>query len=826
MYLHTQRAAFLALVVACLAYGAAVVWPLTMQGWIVGFSGTFRAGEFHVSGVSAGSPADQAGIRRGDAVLGLDGRSSEQWWRLYRGARDHYLSDLSEVRDRTVQVDLERDGRPVTVRLTPRPARMGEVVANAAVRLMLAGVFLVLGAVLVFARSRDPAARFIAAGYAVAAIWFISLSPRWEDFFSPFIPQVTGTAFVVNEAVEILALQVTVSMMVHISLVFPERRAVLRLYPWLPWPIYLAPLVLLAAIGAGAEGPLLNRVAAVHASRLWINTFLVVGATLVLLHAHWTCRSALQRERTRWVVSAFAACTVWHIAVWNIPKLVSGFGLFANYDWVLVPFVLIPAAMTSAISTHRLFGIRGIARRRLRMLRALLDRERNQAERRERHIFELQSEIEHLRCELDQFLAFEQVDGEGDGTRERLETRYPALRAAREGDFVCESPAWDRVLETLLIAARGMQPVLIIGESGTGKTGCARLVHQLGERIGGPYREISCAQFEHADPAIPLGRLFGIGIGHGLPNVAREGQRGLLEEVDGGTLFLDDFDRLPLHAQDLLLFPLEGKAFEPGIGAGPARQVNVKFVVATNRVPEELVNAGVLRADVLARLVARVAIPPLRERPEDVPALARRFVESAGEELGHTISLISSNAMRLLAAYPFRTGNARELGAEIAAAVGKAMLEDDFALRAGYLSEAVRNWSGEIDEEQSAVAAGVPGISRELLVLRRNEFLVRPSEKELGLSQRSRTLSAHLRGMCLQALVAAEFSLAHAARALSASDNPVVLSRVERKMRRFERTVRDCVEQGTEQRLFKKTPAAYHEALREMIAHLRARGAA
>jgi DNA-binding NtrC family response regulator len=826
MHPHTLRIVFLAWAAACLLYGAMVVWPLAMQGWVVGFGGTYRADAFRISATADGSPAEQSGLRRGDVVVALNDRSTRQWWAWYQSARSRYLREISTLREAGVRVEREREGRRDTVVFSPRPVAPSDFLASTDIRIVLAIMFLCLGLLLVFARSRDPTARFIAIGYAAAAFWFVTISPRWNDFFLPVIPHVAGASFAINAVVEVVALQLTMSMLVHIALIFPERHAALRRYPLLPWPIYLAPSVLLAAIAAGSDGPFVDRLAVLHSYRLWVNTVLVVCATFVLLHAHRTCRSALQRERTRWVVAAFAACTVWHITVWNVPKLLLGSGLFANYDWVLVPFVLIPVAMTAAISSHRLFGIRGIARRRLRMLRALLERERAQAERRGRHIQSLQSEIETLRAELDQFVAAEQAADGGIDSRARLESRYPALRAARERGFVCASPAWNRVFEQLLIGARGMQPVLIIGESGTGKTDCARLVHDLGDRPAGPYREISCAQFEHADPAIPLGRLFGIGVGHGLANVARDGQRGLLEEVHGGSLFLDDFDRLPLNVQDLLLFPLEGKAFEPGIGTGPPRRVSVKFVAATNRSPAELVRSGGLRADVLARFVAHVEVPPLRNRREDVPPLVRHFVDVVARELGHEISVVSANAMRLLAECPFPSGNARELKAEITAAVGKAMLEEDVVLRAGYLSESVRNRSGTAPALEEAGALRSPGVSRELAALRRNGFLVRASEQELGLSQRSRTLSAHLRGMCLQALVVADFSAQRAAVALSASEDPVVIARVERKIRRFARTVRESVELGMEQRLFRKTPAAYHDALRDMIARVRMVGAA
>jgi len=819
-------------VTAVTALYAAVVWyPLASRNVVVGFRGELDGGTFQLAQVFSGSPAEQAGLAPGDRVDALGGRTAAAWWQLYRDARQDYLDDRAALRNLPFAVAGTIGGQAGTVQVVPRPVTAREILAGSGIRFLLAAVFIGFGCVLALARSRDPTAGFVAACLGVAALWFVASRPDWPAFFSPYLPVVHGWRFVLNEFVDLLALQVTIAMLVHVVLLFPERRPVLDDYPWLPAFLYGAPVAFLAAVALLKHGVLVDRLGAVHNVRLWINTFLMISAAAILLHGYRTCESALQRERSRWVVAALAACTAWHLLAWNVPILLMGRGLVPEYEWVLLPFVSVPLAITVAINTHQLFGIRGLVRRRLRLLKALLDREQREVDRRDRRIHALEEEIAGLRNELTHYMAAEEVaDASGEhegGALERLLVRYPALRAAREQGFVCESNAWVDVFEKLLIAARGTQPVLIAGESGTGKTQCARLVHELGDRAGGPYREISCAQFEHADPAIPLGRLFGIGIGHGLPNVAREGQRGLLAEVDGGTLFLDDFDRLPLNVQDLLLFPLEGKAFEPGIGSGPARRVDVKFVVATNREPGELVATGKMHADVLSRLAVRVVVPPLRERPQDVPALAQRFARQAGAELGHEIATVSHNALTLLTAYGFASGNARALKAEIHAAAGKAMLENDVVLRAGYLSEAVRQGPGggrttAARKAPDAPVAATGAVARELAVLRRNGFRVRESEIELGLSQQSRTLSAHLRGLCLQALVDAQFDAEAGARALTASSEPALVGRVAGKIRRFEQNVRASVAQGTERRLFRRTPAAYHAALDRVIAHLRA----
>jgi transcriptional regulator with AAA-type ATPase domain len=371
---------------------------------------------------------------------------------------------------------------------------------------------------------------------------------------------------------------------------------------------------------------------------------------------------------------------------------------------------------------------------------------------------------------------------------------------------------------------------MIVGESGTGKTDLAWTIHRLGERRDAVYKAISCAQFEHADPAFALGRIFGIGTGHGLPNVPREGHKGLLEECDGGTLFLDDVDRLPLNVQDLLLYPLEGKPFEPGIGSGPARTVAVRFVFATNRDPEQLVTDGMFRADVLSRIGTRIDIPPLRERPEDIPVLIEHFTRQLSGELGHEITVISPGTRKLLCHYPFGEGNARELKLEIQKAIGKAMLENDNVLRAGYLSDKLGQPQTHAEEPPAATSiprAGRPappgrdrvavGVSRELAVLRKYRFQIKPAEDELGLSHKSRTLSNHLRGICIRALCANDWSPQRAARSLVQADAPAVTAKLEGKMRRYMENIRQNVRHGTERKLYNNLPVAYHDALSQAI---------
>src|SRR5215831_14304030 len=164
-----------------------------------------------------------------------------------------------------------------------------------------------------------------------------------------------------------------------------------------------------------------------------------------------------------------------------------------------------------------------------------------------------------------------------------LEQRFPALADLRAASLVGEAPTFLRRFEDILVAAASPDPTLIIGETGTGKTAVAEAIFALGPRAGRRFRTINCSELASGDPTIAAGKLFGYGRNSGLPNLPREGQPGLLEDSEGGVLFLDEIGDLPRQAQMLLLLPLEGRAFQPAVGTGAPRTVNVKFVCATNR---------------------------------------------------------------------------------------------------------------------------------------------------------------------------------------------------------------------------------------------------
>ena len=234
----------------------------------------------------------------------------------------------------------------------------------------------------------------------------------------------------------------------------------------------------------------------------------------------------------------------------------------------------------------------------------------------------------------------------------------------------------ERLREVEVIAASPVPMVLVTGESGTGKQAIARMLHEGSPRAAGSFVELNCS-------AIPETLVESELFGHerGAFSDARERKLGLVEIADGGTLFLDEIGDLGLGAQAKLLTFLEQRTFRR-VGATAVRRVDTRVVAATNRDLRAMVAAHALREDLYYRLNAiTVHLPPLRERPEDVPALAAHFLEASAREFGRRFTSIAQEALGLLAAYRW-PGNVRELRAVIARAV---LLHDDEVLRTAHL---------------------------------------------------------------------------------------------------------------------------------------------
>ena len=205
------------------------------------------------------------------------------------------------------------------------------------------------------------------------------------------------------------------------------------------------------------------------------------------------------------------------------------------------------------------------------------------------------------------------------------------------------------------IASSPGSTVLITGESGTGKDLIAKVIHYTSHRAPRPFLNITCS-------ALPDTLLESEMFGHerGAFTDARTQKRGLLEQADEGTVFLDEIGEMAPALQAKLLRFLEEKAFRRVGGSGDI-QVDVRVIAATNRELEDLVRAGKFRDDLFYRLnVLRVEVPPLRARREDIPLLAQYFVEAYAREFKRPVRGLTPGAEAALNAYAW-PGNVREL---------------------------------------------------------------------------------------------------------------------------------------------------------------------
>ncbi|GBU19068.1 MULTISPECIES: sigma 54-interacting transcriptional regulator [Methylobacterium] len=249
---------------------------------------------------------------------------------------------------------------------------------------------------------------------------------------------------------------------------------------------------------------------------------------------------------------------------------------------------------------------------------------------------------------------------EVDSLRERLELENAYLKeeiraGTRHAGIIGRSPATEAVLRQIDVVAGTDATVLVTGESGTGKELIAHAIHEASRRRERPLIRVNCA-------AVPRELFESEFFGHakGAFTGALRDRVGRFELADGGTLFLDEVGEIPLDLQGKLLRVLQERQFER-VGEERTRSVDVRVVAATNRDLREEVRRGRFREDLYFRLnVFPIAAVPLRERPEDIPSLARHFVASAARRLRVPEPRLSEGDVRRLTRYPW-PGNVREL---------------------------------------------------------------------------------------------------------------------------------------------------------------------
>ena len=305
--------------------------------------------------------------------------------------------------------------------------------------------------------------------------------------------------------------------------------------------------------------------------------------------------------------------------------------------------------------------------------------------------------------------------------RKQIEDRY---------DFehiVGKSKTFVSLIEEVKKIADARSNVLLLGETGTGKELFARSIHFYSSRKDKPFIPINCS-------AIPdnllESELFGYIKGAFTGAVANK--RGLFEEADGGTVFLDEVGDLSQHLQAKLLRVIDDREIRP-LGGVHSKKVDIRLITATNRNVAKAVADGVFREDLYYRInVIRLEIPPLRERKDDILVLAQYFLEKYAHEIGKDVRQIDDATGKILVDYRW-PGNVRELQNIIERAV---LISDGTVLRSEHLPEDIKITSSFIAESLDR-ALSIEDYTKEFITVYQNKFNEQQLADMLGITRKS-----------------------------------------------------------------------------------------
>ncbi|NPA39755.1 MAG: GAF domain-containing protein [Thermodesulfobacteria bacterium] len=325
-----------------------------------------------------------------------------------------------------------------------------------------------------------------------------------------------------------------------------------------------------------------------------------------------------------------------------------------------------------------------------------------------------------------------------DARENHLREENLALRDELKGRFSefmygSRNPKMKRVLNLVEQVAPTKATVLLLGESGTGKTLTARLIHELSPRRNKPFVKVNCASLPEN---LLEAELFGYE--RGAFTGAIRSKPGWLEIAHGGTVFLDEIGELPLSLQSKLLRFIQEKELER-LGSTRTKKVDVRIIAATNQDLEKLVREGRFREDLFYRLsVFPIYIPPLRERKEDIPGLVSFFLKRLEKEYGRKL-VITPEALEILTEYPW-PGNVRELEnvlERLFIVSENRVVSHLLVAQLLRLKTRLEKFSLEREEELAGVnVTREPSLEEIIKALKENDFIIGRAAKQLGLSFR------------------------------------------------------------------------------------------
>jgi transcriptional regulator with GAF, ATPase, and Fis domain len=474
-------------------------------------------------------------------------------------------------------------------------------------------------------------------------------------------------------------------------------------------------------------------------------------------------------ERTRWWIACGALCAFLALSVLLFSA--SAINLAVTPSVVSALFVGIAAQIFRHQATRR--QLDSLAAEKQRVLAELGDREAKvsllerellnvREARSQERASELLEELRKYKAEirtltsraddLEEFHAAGEPPGRG--------------RAEFEGILFEEGGPIQPVVRFIGKIAATDAPVLILGESGTGKELVARAIHKRSTRSAGPFVAVNCGALSEN---LLESELFGHERG-AFTGAVRE-KPGRFELANRGTIFLDEIGEVSESFQLKLLRVIQEGEFER-VGGTTTLRVEVRILAATNRELKEMVQAGKFREDLYYRLnVLTVSLPPLRERPGDLPILVEHFLHKEGGALS-----VSKNVMQALQGYPWR-GNVRELESAVKRAALLARADGRSMVTMKDLTEEIATAARQARavEDQVLDALREKGFSRSS---------ISESAEELGGLNRG-TVAEYLRGECLKTFVEQGFDREKTVRHIALSVDPEVLERVGKKLAEY-----------------------------------------
>ncbi len=310
------------------------------------------------------------------------------------------------------------------------------------------------------------------------------------------------------------------------------------------------------------------------------------------------------------------------------------------------------------------------------------------------------------------------------------ELRKELQGRAEVGDLVSRSPAMRRIFDVLPQAAASESTVLIQGETGTGKELLARAIHDLSPRSQGPFVPVNCGALPDT---LLESELFGYKAG--AFTGATKDKPGRFALAEGGTVFLDEIGDVSPALQSRLLRVLEEKTFEP-LGGTESVRADVRIVAATHRDLDAMVQEGTFRRDLYYRVnVVRLRVPPLRDRKEDIPLLADRFVTRFNHLQEKAVTGVSRGAMAVLMGHDY-PGNVRELENVIERAF---VLCEEGEIERRHLPEDLMPRTGDRETAEADGAGDLASVVRAaerraiLDALQRNNYNRQAAARDLGL---------------------------------------------------------------------------------------------